>query len=61
MVIPKSVNPERMKQNLDATKVSLTEKDMQEIKEMNRNRRYISGEFWVFEGGSYSIANLWDE
>lgn len=61
VVIPKSVNPERMKQNLDATKVSLTEKDMQEIKEMNRNRRYISGEFWVFEGGSYSIANLWDE
>jgi len=61
VVIPKSVNPERMKQNLDATKLSLTKEDMLEIKGMDQNRRYISGGFWEFEGGSYSIANLWDE
>ena len=34
---------------------------MREIEGIDLNRRYISGEFWVFEGGSYSIANLWDE
>lgn len=60
-VIPKSVNPERMKQNLDAADVSLTKEDMVEIEAINRNRRYVDGEFWVFEGGSYSIANIWDE
>ncbi len=59
--IPKSVNPERMKQNLDAAEVSLTKEDMQEIAGIDRNRRYVDGEFWVFEGGSYSIANIWDE
>jgi len=61
VVIPKSVNPERMKQNLDAADVSLTKEDMAEIAGIDRNRRYVDGEFWVFEGGSYSIANIWDE
>jgi alcohol dehydrogenase (NADP+) len=50
-----------MKENLDAIKVSLTEGDMQEIARIDRNRRYIDGEVWVVEGGSYSIANIWDE
>jgi alcohol dehydrogenase (NADP+) len=60
-VIPKSVNPERMKQNLDAADMSLTKEDVAEIVVIDRNRRYVDGEFWVFKGGSYSIANIWDE
>lgn len=60
-VIPKSVNPERMKQNLVAAEGSLTEEDMQEIAGLDRNRRYIGGEFWAIEGGPYTVANLWDE
>ena len=44
-VIPKSVNVERMRQNLDAAKVSLTEEDMQEIARIDQNRRYLTGEF----------------
>jgi len=61
VVIPKSVNPARMKENLDAAELSLTEKDMQEIAGIDRNRRYVDGEFWTLEGGSYSIPNIWDE
>ena len=60
-VIPKSVNPDRLKQNLSAAEVSLAQDDMQEIAGLNRHRRYISGTFWAMEGGPYTIANLWDE
>lgn len=60
-VIPKSVNPARMKQNLDAAEVSLTEEDMQEIAGLDRNRRYISGEFWAMEGSPYTVTSIWDE
>ena len=60
-VIPKSVSPARMKENLDAADVSLTQEDMQKIAGIDRNRRYIDGEFWALEGSSYSVANIWDE
>jgi len=60
-VIPKSVTPARLKQNLDAAEVSLTPDDMKEMKALDRHRRYVSGTFWAMEGGPYTIANLWDE
>jgi len=60
-VIPKSVNPARLKQNLAAAEVSLTQDDMREIAGVDRNRRYISGTFWTIEGSPYTLANLWDE
>ncbi len=60
-VIPKSADPGRLKQNLNAAELSLTRDDMQEIAGLNRNRRYISGAFFSVEGGPYTIANIWDE
>jgi len=60
-VIPKSVNPARMKQNLAAVEVSLTQDDMREIAKLDRNRRYVNGEFWEVEGGPCTVENLWDE
>ncbi|MBT9318009.1 aldo/keto reductase [Leptothoe spongobia] len=59
-VIPKSVNPERIKQNLAAATVSLTQEDMAAIAALDLNRRYVSGKFWEIEGGPYSLANIWD-
>lgn len=61
VVIPKSVNPERIKQNLGAVDVCLSQDDMAEIEKLNRDRRYISGTFWAIEGGPYTMENLWDE
>lgn len=61
VVIPKSVNPERIKQNLGALDVCLSQDDMTEIEKLNRDRRYVNGSFWVMEGGPYTMANLWDE
>lgn len=60
-VIPKSVNPGRLQQNIGAAEVSLTQDDMQEMAGLDRNRRYVSGDFWALEGSPYTIANLWDE
>jgi alcohol dehydrogenase (NADP+) len=60
-VIPKSVNPKRIEQNLAAVEVSLTAEDMAEIAKLDRHRRYVDGTIWVVEGGPYTLANLWDE
>ena len=60
-VIPKSANPDRMKQNLAAAEITLSQADMQAIEKLDKNYRYLSGDFWVIEGGSYTLENLWDE
>ncbi|MDB9314160.1 aldo/keto reductase [Spirulina sp. CS-785/01] len=60
-VIPKSVTPSRIEQNLASAEVSLTEENMQEIAKLDRGRRYVHGQFWELEGGPYTVANIWDE
>ncbi len=60
-VIPKSVNPARLKENLAAAELWLTQEDMKEITGLDRNRRYVDGEFWAIEGGPYTVTNIWDE
>jgi len=61
VVIPKSVRAERLRENLDAATLVLGEKDMSLIADLDRHRRYISGEFWAQEGSPYTVAALWDE
>ncbi|MDD9889181.1 MAG: aldo/keto reductase [Gammaproteobacteria bacterium] len=39
-VVVKSMNPERMEQNLAAAEIELSENDMQAISALNQNRRY---------------------
>lgn len=60
-VIPKSVKKERLKENLDAAKLSLSEQDLLDIIALDKHRRYISGTFWAVEGGPYTLENIWDE
>lgn len=60
-VIPKSVRKERLKENLDAAQVSLTEQDLVDIAALDKHRRYISGTFFAVEGGPYTLENIWDE
>ena len=60
-VIPKSVNPERIRQNLASAEVALDDQDMQQIAALDRHRRYVDGSSWVMEGNPYTLANLWDE
>jgi alcohol dehydrogenase (NADP+) len=60
-VIPKSVSPERLKQNLDATKLNFQQEDMDAISKLDIHMRYLDGSFWCKEGSPYTIENLWDE
>ncbi len=60
-VIPKSVHPERLKENLAGAELSLSKADIQAISGLDRNRRYVGGAFWTVKGSPYTLANLWDE
>jgi len=60
-VIPKSVTPARIEQNLAAANLSLSDEDMNAIATLDRQRRYVDGTFWTFDGSPYSLATLWDE
>jgi alcohol dehydrogenase (NADP+) len=61
VVIPKSITPERIKQNLEAINIQLSAANMTEIEKLERNNRYVSGNFWTMEGSPYTMASLWDE
>jgi alcohol dehydrogenase (NADP+) len=60
-VIPKSVNPERIRQNLAAADIPLDAEDMQKIASLDKHYRFLNGGLWTIEGNSYNQASLWDE
>lgn len=60
-VIPKSVNPERIRQNLAAADIPLDAEDMQKIAALDKHYRFLNGSLWTIEGNAYSQATLWDE
>lgn len=60
-VIPKSVNPERLKQNLDAATMELTDEEMDKIAELDFHGRFIIGQFWNAPSKGYTVETLWDE
>ena len=60
-VIPKSVNPARLRQNFDAIDLELSTDDIEQISSMDKHYRYVKGQFWAMAGSPYTVANLWDE
>lgn len=58
-VIPKSVNPKRMKENLGAIEVKLSDEDVKKLDALNKNFRYVDGSFWTMKGSPYSMQDLW--
>ncbi len=60
-VIPKSVNAQRIRENLEATRLTLGETDMAAIAALDRHRRYLPGTFWTLPGSGYTQAGLWGE
>lgn len=60
VVIPKSYNPERIRQNLASANIVLSSEDMQTIATLDLNCRYVDGAFWQVPGGAYTVENIWD-
>ena len=58
-VIPKSVNPKRILENLQAEQLILSKQDMSTIADLERKYRYVTGQFWVLDGGPYSLEDVW--
>lgn len=60
-VIPKSVHPERLKENLESIHIQLSKTDMETLAKLDRHFRYVPGTFWTIPGSPYTIENLWNE
>lgn len=58
-VIPKSTSKDHLISNLKSSEINLDEEDMKEITGLDRNFRYVTGEFFVTPGNPYS--NIYDE
>lgn len=59
VVIPKSVNPDRLKQNLEAADIDLNTEQMNALEQINMDYRFIKGDFWCIEGSDYTLESLW--
>ncbi|MCP3931204.1 MAG: aldo/keto reductase [Bacteroidetes bacterium] len=60
-VIPKSVNPERLKVNFTSQDILLDDDDCHKIADLDRNYRYVDGSFWEGPGSPYTRKDLWEE
>ncbi len=58
-VIPKSVNQQRLRDNLLAAEIEISCTDMEKLSDLDQNYRYIKGDFWCLEGSDYTLENLW--
>jgi len=58
-VIPKSTNPGRLAENLDAVNLKLDRQEMSELAKLERGFRYVNGDFWAMEGSPYTLTELW--
>ena len=60
-VIPKSTNPDRLKQNFVAADIKLDDADMKKINALDKHFRFVNGKFFEMEGSPYTVRALWDE
>lgn len=60
VVIPKSIIPQRLKQNLSEIDLNLTPEDGAQIDKLDLTRRDNSGKMWTIAGSPYTQDNLRD-
>jgi alcohol dehydrogenase (NADP+) len=59
VVIPKSVNPGRLQENLAAADLVLDAADIQAINSLETGYRYVTGSFFTTPGSPYTLTELW--
>ena len=60
MVIPKSVKPHRLLENIGALNVSLDAVDMEQIAGLDCGMRISTATYSVFPGGYYTVENIFE-
>ncbi|MFD2201301.1 aldo/keto reductase [Shivajiella indica] len=60
-VIPKSVNKERINENLAATTIDLSAQDMAKIANIGVSYRYVDGSFFTGPISPYTKDDLWEK
>ena len=58
-VIPKSVNPSRLEQNLRTLDFTMQQQDMRTLDQLDNRTRFVRGDFWDIPGSPYSSKTLW--
>nr|WP_320010752.1 aldo/keto reductase [uncultured Desulfobulbus sp.] len=59
VVIPKSTNPARIRENLAAAEIRLAPESMEAITSLDLGFRYVDGAFFCGKGSPYSLDFLW--
>jgi alcohol dehydrogenase (NADP+) len=59
VVIPKSTNPGRIKENFAAASLELNLEDIEKIDSIDYSFRFVDGSFWKAGGEDYSQEALW--
>lgn len=60
-VIPKSINKDRIAQNLDSINVELSEKEMDLLSKIGIRYRYVDGSFFTGAKSPYRMSDLWED
>lgn len=61
VVIPKSVNEQRLQENFAAQEIQLDQDDMAAIAKLDTGYRLVDGAFFAAPGSGYTVASIWDE
>lgn len=59
IVIPKSVNPTRLRKNFEAQELTLSPEQMELINTLDLNHRFIDGSFFQGSGSPYTTEDIW--
>ncbi len=60
-VIPKSVNPDHLKSNLEAADITLEAGELDQLNNLDRHYRYVNGAFFAGRKSPYTVGGIWDE
>lgn len=60
VLIPKSIDPGRQKENLEAGTLELNQMEIDEINKLEQNYRYVDGAFFQSPGSPYTVVDFWD-
>lgn len=59
VVIPKTTNPERLKENFESINVKLDREDLRNLAMLSKHR-YVTGDLFTITGSPYKLTDLWD-